>query len=337
MLYATTRNDLDSFTANWTLKTDRSPDGGFYVPFHAPVFSEEQLTSLKEQSLNQCIAQVLNYLLNTNISSWDVDFCVGRNPVRLQSVGHRTMIAESWHNPGWDSAYMTDRLYSCLTTDGNGASDWFKIALRIGILAGICGQMQRSGIDCVDIAVASGDFSVPMSAWYARQWGLPIGNIVCCCNENNSLWDLICQGQMRTDTLSVPTWIPDADISVPPDLERLIYACGGTEENVRYVDACRCGGMYCPEDSVLKKLRRGFYVSVVSSQRGKETISSVYRAHGYVPAPASALAYAGLQDYRVKTGSTRYAIVLADQNPVCHAASVACAMGITQAELKNIL
>ena len=61
----------------------------------------------------------------------------------------------------------------------------------------------------MDISVVCGNFDLPMSAWYARAWGLPIGNIICCCNENGNLWNLIHHGQFRQDPVSVRTGTPE--------------------------------------------------------------------------------------------------------------------------------
>ena len=91
--------------------------------------------------------------------------------------------------------------------------------------------------------MVSGDFSAPISAVYARQWGAPIGEILCCCNENNEIWNLLSHGQLRTDGVSIPTILPSADVVVPSELERLVYEAGGCEEVERYLDACRRGGM----------------------------------------------------------------------------------------------
>ena len=335
MLYVTTRNNRDAFTAQRALKENRCADGGLYLPFRTPRFSATDISELTGKPFNQCVADILNLLFNSKLTSWDVDFCVGRYPVRLEPLGHRIIMAETWHNPDWSYDRMVNGLTSCLCKEEATPGDWVKIAVRIAVLFGIFGELRRSGVESADISVVSGDFSAPISAWYARQWGLPIGNIICCCNENNNLWDLVCHGHFRTDALSIPTSIPEADVSVPDDLERLIYECGGIQEVARYLDACRRGVTYCPNDFVLAKLRQGIFVSVVSSQRMETTIPSVYRTHNYLLSPCSALAYAGLMDYRARAGETRYAIVLADHNPVCSAETVARALGITVDELKR--
>lgn len=337
MLYITTRNNRDAYTAQRVLRENRGPDGGMYLPFRPPSFSQAELDALGEKSFNQCVAELLNRMFNTKLTGWDVEFCTGRYPVRLESLRNRIIMAEAWHNLDWNFDRMVKDLVSHIRGGaGELPGDWARIAVRIAVLFGIFGELKRAGIDQpVDISVVSGDFSAPISAWYARQWGLPIGNLVCCCNENNSLWDLIHHGQLRTDAVSVPTATPEADITVPDDLERLIYECGGALEVQRYLDACRRGGLYCPNDAVLAKLRKGLYVSVVSGQRMKTTIPSVYRTHSYLLSPYSALAYAGLLDYRAKTGETRSCLVLAEKSPVCDAESVAGMLGISVEELKK--
>lgn len=335
MLYVTTRNNRDAYTAQRALRENRGPDGGMYLPFRTPQFSDAEIDELCDAPFNQCVADVLNLLFNTKLTAWDIDFAVGRYPVRMETLRHRIIMAEAWHNPEWTFDRMVKNLTNHLCGEETVPGDWVKIAVRIAVLFGLFGELKRAGIDAADISVVAGDFSGPVSAWYARQWGLPIGNIICCCNENNGLWDLICHGQLRTDTVSISTSIPEADISLPEDLERLIYECGGISEVERYLDICRRGRMYCPMEAILNRLRNGLYVSVVSSQRMETTIPSVYRSHNYLLSPGSALAYAGLLDYRAKTGETRSAIVLAEKSPACDAERIAKTFGITAEELRR--
>lgn len=337
MLYVTTRNNRDAYTANRALRENRGPDGGFYLPFRAPSFVQEEIASLGEKTFGQRVAKILNLLFHTTLSGWDVDFCIGRNPVRLEALRHRIVMAETWHNPQWDYDSLVNNLANQLGSEIPVCGDWLRIAVRIAVLFGIFGELKCMGIDSADISLVSGDFSAPISAWYARQWGLPIGNIVCCCNENNRLWDLICQGQMRTDGVCISTSIPEADVTVPEDLERLIYECGGVTEVQKYLEACRSGRSYCPNDGMIARLRRGLYVSVVSSQRIETTIPSVCRTHNYLLSCGAALAYAGLLDYRAKTGELRHAIVLAEKSPMQNASVIARSLGVAETEIRKLM
>lgn len=315
MLYVTTRNNRDAFTVSRALRENRGPDGGLFVPFRSPSYTKAELDGLKKQSFGQCVADVLNRLFQTNLCGWDIDFAVGRYPVRTESLRHRILMAEPWHNPQWDYDAMVYNLVTLLGANIQVNGDWVCIAVRAAILFGVFSELMRNGVECADISVVSGDFSQPISAWYARQWGLPIGNIVCCCNENHQIWDLICNGHMRLDGISISTCLPEADVSTPHNLERLLYECGGVREVEKYLQAYRCGGNYIPSDGVLAKLRNGMYVSVVSSGRIETIIPSVYTTHQYLLSAPGALAYAGLLDYRAKTGEIRHALVWSEKNP----------------------
>jgi len=342
VLYVTTRSNRDAYTAQRVLCENRAADGGLYIPFRDPQFTNEEINSIKNHSFSKNIADILNRLFNTRVSSWDVEFAIGRYPVRLKRISQRILIGECWHNLDLDFSSTIRNLLDLIRVDKKTdypCSDWAAVGIRIAVLFGIFSELMRSEIvnwdTPVDIAVVSGDFSTPISAWYAKKWGLPIGNIVCCCNENGNLWDFICHGQLRTDGVAKKTATPDADIVVPASLERLIYAFGGSQEVLRYVDAVRRGGSYFMEDKMLHALREGIYVTVNSQRRVLSTIPGVYATHKYLLSPYSALTYAGLQDYRSRTGENRPALIFAEKSPICDSATVAAAMGISADEVKN--
>ena len=335
MLYVTTRNNRDAFTVSRALRENRGADGGLFVPFRSPSFSKKEIDGLKEQSFGQCVALVLNRLFQTSLSAWDIDFSIGRYPVRLETLRHRIVMVEPWHNPQWDYGVMVRNLVTLLGKNVPVDGDWARIAVRAAVLFGVFSELMRMGMETADITMVSGDFSQPISAWYARQWGLPVGNIICCCNENHQIWDLICHGHMRLDGISVSTCLPEADVAVPQNLERLIYECGGIQEVQKYLQAYRLGGSYVPNEGVLAKLRKGLYASVVSSGRIETIIPSVYATHQYLLSATGAFAYAGLLDYRAKTGAIRPALVWSEKSPEQDAERVAKALRVSEETLRR--
>jgi len=339
VLYVTTRNAKDVYPSGHILEMTAPPEGGCWKPLRAPEFAPEEIEGFKDISFNSAIAKVLNKLFDKKLTAWDVDFCIGRHPVRVKALSGNMTMAEPWHNPGWEMSFMTEKL-AALVGAGD-ASSWMEMAVRIAVLFGIYGELLRqeriSTGERVDIAVLSGSFMEPMSAWYARSWGLPIENIICCCNENNGVWDLICHGQFRTDVVSRESCVPRADIVLPEQLERLILECGGIVEMEDYLGCVRTGRTYFPSEPTLARMRKGLYVSVVSSDRLPQTISGAYGSHGYVLSPESALVYAGLQDYRSKKGKMRQAVVMTNESPVHSAELVAQALGIRTEEIKDLL
>jgi threonine synthase len=337
LLYVTTRNDQDTFTTNHVLTQNRGTDGGLFVPLNFPKISAQEWKKLSEMSFGQCVAEILNLFFSTKLTGWDVDFSIGRYPARLEQLAHRIFMAETWHNPQWQYQRIEKNLMELLSSEVNIPGNWVSIAIRMAVLAGILGHREISDMVPTDIAVVTGDFTLPISAWYLRKMGFPIGNIICCCNENNQFWELFCNGQMRTDVTRISTIVPEADVIMPVNLERLISDCSTIAETERYLSCNKTGTTYSVSDGMLQLLRRELFVSVVSSVRIETTIPNVYKTHNYILSPASALAYSGLLDYRAKTGITRNAIVICDQSPVCDAETVARVMDIPLAKLQKLI
>ncbi len=344
MLYVTTRSNQDAFTPHRTLSNNRGPCGGLFIPFREPTFTQEEMAQLKNMSFSKCVADVLNKLFRVHLTSRDVELAVGRYPVRVKQLNQRLLIGESWHNLESSFPCMVRNLTNLMRSHLNCMQDyteWSAIAIRIAVIFGIFGEFMRLGIadneKPIDIAVVSGDFSAPISAWYARRWGLPIGNIVCCCNENGNLWNFICHGQLRTDGTAKKTHTPDADVVVPNSLERLICTYGGYNEVSRYLESVRRGVSYYADDKMLCALREGIYATVSSERRVLSAISGVYATHRYLLSPYGALAYAGLQDYRSRTGESNPALILTENSPVCDAEVVATALSMSKDQIKEIV
>ncbi len=332
MLYATTRNLNDIQTAHKAIHQECASDGGLFVPFRMPKFSEKEILSFSERTYGQNVALILNHFFGCNLSGWDVEFAIGRTPMKLAAVQHRVIVAETWHNTQWKFDYVLQILSDRIRREEVGAkpTDWMKIAVRIATFFAVYGEMIRSGElepgAVVDVAVTVGDFSVPIAAWYSREMGLPIGNIVCGCNANGGVWDLLHHGEMPTGDIAVHTCTPEADFAIPKDLERLIYGTLGTEETMRYLSCCRSGTIYSLTEDNLETLRSGILSAVISDSRVGTIIPSVYHTSKYIFGPYSALAYGSLMDYRAKTGESRTAMLLSERSPVCDREFVAKVM-----------
>ena len=337
MLYVTTRNHQDAFTAHTVLTQSKAEEGSLFVPLHFPKLSPQEQTRFSSLSFGQCVAEILNMFFSVKLSGWDIDFSVGRYPIRLEPLAHRIYIAETWHNPDWNFSRLEQNLRQLLHSDASIPGNWVSIAIRMAVLAGVLGNREILGMGPVDISVITGDFTLPVSAWYLRKMGFPVGNIICCCNENNQFWNLICNGQMPTDEADIPTLVPQADVTLPINLERLVSEYGGTAEAVRFDECCKTGSVYTVSDNLLQQFRTGLYANVVSSSRVETTIPNVYKTHGYIMDPALALAYSGLLDYRAKTGIARTSVAISDASPICTADTVAKAMEIPVAELNKII
>lgn len=325
MVYATTRNPDKPYPPQKALKDDRGPEGGLFLPNPMPRYEPAQLRALGERPFTARIAWMLNALCDTELTQWDVDFCVNRHPVRVVSLPQKILLAQCWHNQEGSLFHMAEALCARLREDGKPIpTDWGQIALRIAILFAIfVDEGFPQGKD-VDVSVISGEFYDPISAWYAREFGLPIGKIVLCCNENSGIWELFHRGQLRTDGVSVKTATPEADVALPLGLERLIFASGGVQEVERFLEAVRSGRPYCPEETVLENLRKGFHVSVVGKYRMEAAMRSVY-ACGTLLGPYDGLCHAGLLDQRATTGHNGPGLILSARAPELDSQAVSAA------------
>lgn len=328
MLYVTTRNKREQYPALRTLGQNLGPDGGFYAPFRINPLSREDLESLKGKSFGGCVAFALDQLFFPKLNGIELDFALGRSPVKVVTMSHRIAVAELWHNIHWDFDWIVRELTNRLRTDAQQnqpVTEWAAVAARVAVLFGIFGQLLRNGdVDLdqgMDVAAVSGDFAMPMAVWYAREMGLPIGNVICA-GEQSGTWDLLHRGEVR---LNVP---------LPQGMERLIHGRLGAAEVRRYLEVCDRGGIYAPSEAQIEILRQGMFAAVVSSRRVDRTIANVYRTNSYLLGAETAVAYAGLQDYRATAGEGRFALILAERRPAESLETVAAAVGIEPDVLK---
>lgn len=344
MQYVTTRNNDKLYTWLDALNEKTAPDGGFFVPAELPVFSHKEITAFAMKNPNKAVAEILNLFFNTELTRWDIDFHAGRYPVRLTGIVRRITVAEMWHNCDWEFSRTVRDLAALVRGNRDNTvpvGTWFEVALRIGILFGVFGELMRDGIagirKTVDICVPSGDGTALSAAWYGRKMGLPIGQIVVCCNENNNLWNLIRQGELRFGLPVKETCTPDCDRLYPDTMEMLIHSCGGNAEALAFAACVQEGKTWFAQEETLQALQSGITASVIWQQRVESTIPTIYKNHGYVFGPYSALCYAGLMDYRSRTGSTAYALIPSERGALRDDHFVAREMNMAVSALHNIL
>jgi len=343
VLYLTTRTLHDSYTAARAMSEDRSPDGGFFAPMTLPRLDRQQIKALADKSFSQNAADIINLLFSTQLDSWAVEFSIGRYPVKLIPIGSRETVAETWHNPVWKFERLAKGIEKAIRQSDDVReipSDWLMIASRIAVLFGIFGELMGQGrvnvSEPMDVAVPCGDFSAPMAVWYARQMGLPVSTVLCCCNDNNGTWKLLHKGEIRTDAPVLETVTPMCDQAVPADLERLIFAKLGTKAALAFAEACNKGSGFYLEPDQLQKVREGLYVPVTGQKRLESAVNSLYRSCGYAADVYTALCYSGILDYRSVTGEGRQVLILSEESPVYSASYLSDCLEITPKKLMEL-
>jgi len=74
----------------------------------------------------------------------------------------------------------------------------------------------------INVAIPSGNFGNAYSAWFGRNHGLPINQILCSTNVNDVLRRFI-DGGVLEPLVTQPSVAPSMDIQIPSSLERLIF------------------------------------------------------------------------------------------------------------------
>ena len=342
MLYVTTRNDGDAYTSDRAMIGDTAPDGGQFLPKTIPAFGRDVLNAVSNRSFSENVAWVLGQLWGKPLTSWDIDSRIGRLPVEVREVTSRMMAAEIWHSEDLSVEELSERLFRVVVTDPlETPGQWFTMSLRIALIFAVFAKLTAVGLVSpdkpLDVAVPSMDFQYPMALWYARNWGLPVGRIICACNENNAPWTLLHQGEMRTDAPLRRTYTAACDQVTPSGLERLIHATLGRDEVQRYVGMMAKRRMYTINSAQQHKLRAGLSVCVVSQRRMEFMIPNLFRPGLWTPNPYTAMAFAALVDHRAHSGDTGRALVLSEEHPVFSAQMLSKVMGISPDEVRAMV
>lgn len=332
MLYKTTREDNDTYTAHRALHENCATDGGVFVPFRMPLFSINEIADLVPGGFSATVATILNKFFSCHLTGWDVDFCIGRNSVKLEEMSHRMIVAELWHNPDGHYGHICSSLYNKLCeSTSETVTDWFIIATHISVIFGIYIELCRCEIisagDALDITTLANKLDMPMAALYARQMGLPIGTIILSCEENGCLWDMIHLGELTAS----------ASNTDPNGFERLVHATIGVGETKALRKAIHSGMTYYVPEDQRSVFNKGLFCSVVGKNRGIQNVNSIYRSNGYILDTATALTVAGLQDYRAKTGESNLTLVLACVSPLHCLDTISDATGMSQDKLQVFL
>ena len=325
MLYVSTRNHVDSFTAYRVLRENRASDGGVFVPMRFPVFSQEELHRLKSSSFGEIVSYILNKFFSSNISAWDIETCAGRQPFKLVPMNHKIIISELWHNQNSEYRYLESRIYSKLCSNHNVKTEpdgWAKIIIRAAVICGMWSKALATESEVVDVAVPAEDFFDPIAFFYAKKLGLSVGKIICVCKNNDVLWDFLRKGTLNTTASAVPDC-----------LENLLYDRLGRETVCAFGNALEHKKLFQVNEEQLSSLRKDFYVAVIGGDRTGTLAGNIYRSCGYIPDHGVALCFGGLQDYRVESGTTQKTLLIGDSSPALLAAEVCGLLHISQDEL----
>lgn len=188
-------------------------------------------------------------------------------------------------------------------------------------------QLMKDGTlqvgDTMNVVVPTGNFGNILAAYYAKQMGLPIGNLICASNNNKVLYDFFKDGNYNRNRDFHITMSPSMDILISSNLERLLYTVsnddsGETEQLMKQLQA---EGKYNITEEMKDNLS-DFYGGYASDEETQEAIKEVYESTGYLMDTHTAVAYAVYDNYKKITSDKTATIVVSTASPYKFPSSV---------------
>lgn len=330
MLYVSSRDRNDTYTAHVALTCDHAKDEGRFLPFQIPAYTNEEIWEMKNKSFNQIVADILNLYFSARLTAWDVDFCIGKQTCKVIPMSHKILVSELWHNPDTDFDRAIKRVaVRLLGNNWHGEpSLWLRSAMRIAVLFGTYGQALGDGslkesVD-FDVIVPAENMVWPIAATIAKKMGLPIGTIVCSASGESHIWDLIHKGTMSTAAL------PE---NIRNGVEAMLQLHSTAESVLQFVACCEKGKGYDVGEE--NPFSGCYYCTVAGKNRPEQSINSIFRSNQYIVDPGCAVSFSGLQDYRAGTGAGRMAMLFSENSPLNHTKVIAEATGVKESAISQ--
>ena len=184
--------------------------------------------------------------------------------------------------------------------------------------------------DPINVCVPTGNFGNILAAYYAKDMGVPINKLICASNSNNVLTDFLRTGVYDRNRTFYNTMSPSMDILISSNLERLLYAITGEDQQVReYMDELNRTGRYEVSERGKEKIQRLFVGYCCDDTVTQKVISTIYRSFDYLIDPHTAVGFSALTQYREETGDMTPTVVASTASPFKFCDNVLGALGET--------
>ena len=180
----------------------------------------------------------------------------------------------------------------------------------------------------VNVCVPTGNFGNILAAYYAKEMGLPIDQLICASNSNNVLTEFLREGVYDRNRQFYNTMSPSMDILISSNLERLLLALTQDPAEVReYMTQLAETGRYKVSGRIQDRLQKRFKGYFCDDRETQRAIRTMFERHGYLIDTHTAVAFSALEQYRRETGDDTPAIVASTASPFKFCNSVLEALG----------
>lgn len=192
------------------------------------------------------------------------------------------------------------------------------------------GRIQKG--DPINVCVPTGNFGNILSAYYAKEMGVPIRKLICASNRNNVLTDFIQTGVYDRNRSFYNTMSPSMDILISSNLERMLFEFTERDDEAvkTYMEELSANGRYEVSEKVKKQLGRHFAAGCCDDAQTQARIAQMWKDHHYLIDTHTAVAFHVLDQYRAETGDETPAVVVSTASPFKFCDSVLGALGATE-------
>lgn len=169
----------------------------------------------------------------------------------------------------------------------------------------------------VNVAVPTGNFGNILAAYYAKKMGLPVRKFLCASNANRVLTDFIQTGVYNRQRQFFATTSPSMDILISSNLERLLYALSGDDDQAvsRWMEQLAQTGSYDVGDVVREKVQALFFGGFCDDAATAHTIQETWKKNHYLCDTHTAVALNVYEQYREKTGDDTPTVIASTASP----------------------
>lgn len=184
----------------------------------------------------------------------------------------------------------------------------------------------------INVTVPTGNFGNILSAYYAKEMGVPIRKLICASNRNNVLTDFIQTGVYDRNRSFYNTMSPSMDILISSNLERMLFEFTERDDGAvkAYMEELSANGRYEVSEKVKKQLGRHFAAGCCDDVQTQARIARMWKDHHYLIDTHTAVAFHVLDQYRAETGDETPTVVVSTASPFKFCDSVLGALGATE-------
>lgn len=168
-----------------------------------------------------------------------------------------------------------------------------------------------------DVCVPSGNFGNILAAWYTKQMGVPIRQLICASNRNRVLTQFFQKGLYDPGDKLYKTSSPSMDILVSSNLERLLYEMTNrnTEKIREWMDELRNTGSYKVDERTFRRIKKEFRAAYARNKAVDRCIREIYHRFDHVIDPHTAVAFEVLKQVRRRQKNDYPCIIAATASP----------------------